>query len=161
MNIAPTNFLKCMPQQIEVIHAKEVKLELQQLINKFKKLNLVPLAGSSQAFTTDKTCKPKTFEFSKYLLPFGIVYINKKLPMGVEPIHHMFIWEPEHGIFHLNNQNQMCFQCTKDLPSALNEHLFHLRLEYIRHKEFKQGYHVLISLELNKCLEYLDIEEYR
>lgn len=37
------------------IHAQEVKLGLQQLINKFKKLNLVPSADTSHPFSSSTT----------------------------------------------------------------------------------------------------------
>ena len=65
----------------------------------------------------------------------------------------MFIWDPKQGIFYLDIHNQMCFQHADDLHAAPTEHLFHLYMECMGHKEFNWGYHVLISLELNKCLE--------
>ncbi|CAI9292107.1 unnamed protein product [Lactuca saligna] len=113
-----------------------MKLELQQLITKAKKLNLVPSADLKLPFLI-KHVSPKCPKFTKLLLPFGIVYINNKLLVGVEPIQHVFIWEPKHGIFYLDNQNQMCFQRIEDLPFAPTKQLFHLHVECIRHKELE------------------------
>ncbi|CAI9272071.1 unnamed protein product [Lactuca saligna] len=83
------------------IHAQEVKLAIQQLLSKVKKLNLV------------------------------------------------------------SSSNQMLFQCTDDLPSALTEHLFHLRLEGLGHYEQERGYRVLISLELSRRLDELKLDQFR
>lgn len=55
----------------------------------------------------------------------------------------------------------MCFQRTDVLTAAHTEHLFHLRTKCIGHKEFKRGYQVLISHELNKYLEDLQIDEFK
>ena len=81
--------------------------------------------------------------------------------MSVEPVQHMFIPEPEHGIFYLDSQNQMCFQRTNDLPSAPTEHLFHLRLEGLGHYEIKRGYHVPIYLDLSRRLDEIKIDQFR
>ncbi|CAI9283974.1 unnamed protein product [Lactuca saligna] len=128
---------------------KEVKLTLQQLISKVKNLNLVPFVGSSQQSSSTTTPNPRMSIHTKYLLPFHTIYINNKLPLGVELIKCIFIWEPVHDILYLASQNHMCFQRTDDLLGAPTKHLFHLRTECIGHKEFEQGYHVLMSLKLS------------
>ncbi|CAI9260052.1 unnamed protein product [Lactuca saligna] len=110
------------------VHAQEVKLEIQQLLNKVKKPNLVPstgpLASSSRSASSGRTDAPQHSKTTRFLLPYGTRYINDELPIGVEPIQYMFIPKPEHGIFYLNSQNQICFQRTDGLPSAPTEHLF-------------------------------------
>lgn len=78
-------------------------------------------------------------KYTNFLLSYDIPDIHK-LPVGVEILQHMLIWEPEYGIFYLDNQNQMCFQCTKYLPDAPIEHLYNLRPEGMWHKESEQGY---------------------
>ena len=55
----------------------------------------------------------------------------------------------------------MCFKCTDDLPSAPTEHLFHLRLEGLGHYELEKGYRVLISLEMNRRLDELKLDQFR
>ncbi|CAI9266031.1 unnamed protein product [Lactuca saligna] len=99
------------------IHAQVVKLAIQKLLNKVKKLNLVPSVGPSRPSTSGRTVTPR----------------------GVEPIQHMFIREPEHGIFYLDSQNRMCFQRYDDLPAAPTEHLFHLRMVGLSHLELETG----------------------
>ena len=44
-----------------------------------------------------------------YPLPFGTIYINNKLQVGVEPIQYILIKDPEHRIIYLDNQTHMCF----------------------------------------------------
>ncbi|CAI9300137.1 unnamed protein product [Lactuca saligna] len=68
--------------------------------------------------------------------------------------------EPEQGIFYVDNQNQMCFQRTEDLPNAPTEHLFNLLLKVIRYKELEKGYHVLISFEHSKHLVDLHLDDF-
>ena len=94
------------------VHAKEVKLAIQHLLNKVKKLNLVPSTGPSglsRPSLSGRTSAPRQFKNNKFLLPYGTRYINNELPMGVELDQYMFILEPEPGIFYLNSQNHMCF----------------------------------------------------
>ncbi|CAI9280263.1 unnamed protein product [Lactuca saligna] len=141
------------------IHAQEVKLAIETLINKVKKLNLVPSVGPSQPSTSERTSKPKISKSTKFLLPYGTRYINNKKSVGIEPIQHMFIWELEHGIFYLASQNQMCFQHIEDLLDAPIEHLFNLHLEGMRHKYMEIGYCVLISFKLNKHLTDLHLDD--
>ena len=67
-------------------------------------------------------------KYTKFLLLYNTPYINNKLLVGVEPVQHMFIWDLEHGIFYLDNKNQICFQRTEDLPIVPIKHLFNLYL---------------------------------
>lgn len=53
-----------------------------------------------------------------FILPFGTICINNRLSVGVEPIQHIFIREPEYDIFYLDGENQMYFQCIKELHVA-------------------------------------------
>lgn len=135
------------------IHTEELKLALQQMINKLKRLNLVPSVGPSQPFTSTTTPKQRKSKKFKFLLPFGTVYTNKRFPVSVESIQHLIIREPEHDILYLDEQNHMCFECTEDLHSTPTKHLFHLCLECMGHEEVEQDYHWLISLEQSKCIE--------
>ena len=73
----------------------------------------------------------------------------------------MLIPDPDHEIFYLNSQNQMCFQCNDDLPSSPIEHLFHLLLEGLGHYHLERGYRVLILLELNRILDELKLDQFR
>ncbi|CAI9290108.1 unnamed protein product [Lactuca saligna] len=57
--------------------------------------------------------------------------------------------------------NLMCFQCTDDLPFAPTKDLFHLRLEGLGHYDLERGYYVLISLELNRRLDKLKLDQFR
>ena len=54
----------------------------------------------------------------------------------------------------------MYFQRTNDLHVAPTKHLFHLRMEGLCHFKLEREYHVLISLELSKTLEELQIDEF-
>lgn len=99
-------------------------------------------------------------KYTKFLISYGTRYINNKLHVGVEPIQHMLIQEPKHGIFYFDSHNQMFFQCTKDLPDAPTQHLFNLHLEAMRHKELETRYRVLISFELSKCLTNLHLDDF-
>ncbi|CAI9293938.1 unnamed protein product [Lactuca saligna] len=143
------------------IHAQEMELAIQQLLIKVKKLNLVSLVGPSRPSYSTRIGAPKQSKITMFLLPYGTRYINNKLPTGVEPVQYMFIREPEHGIFYLYSQHHMCFQHTDDLPATHTEHLFHLRFEGLGHFEIERGYHGLISLELSKRLQELQIDEFR
>ena len=73
----------------------------------------------------------------------------------------MFIPELEHGIFYLDSQNHICFQCTDDLLVVPIKHLFHLHIEGLSHFELEKEYCVLISLELSRKLGELQIDEFR
>ena len=54
----------------------------------------------------------------------------------------------------------MCFQRTSDLPKAQTEHLYHLRLECMGHKE-QEGFHGLIALELETRRQELLQDDYK
>ncbi|CAI9285229.1 unnamed protein product [Lactuca saligna] len=103
---------------------EEVKLVIQQLLNKVKKLNLVSSVGRSRPASSRRTSAPKQSKNTKFLLPYGMRHIN-------------------------------------DLLAAPIKHLFHLRLEGLSHFELEKGYHVVISLELSKKFEELQIDEFR
>lgn len=130
-----------------------MKLAIQQLLNKVKKLNVMPLAGLSRSSTSGRIGTPIMSSYTKFLLLYGTRYNNKMLVVGVEPVQHMFIREPKHGIFYIDSPNNMCFQCTDDLHTTPTEHLFYLHMEGINHVELERGYLVLIFLELSKRLE--------
>ena len=95
-----------------------------------------------------------------HLLPYGSSLINNTLPQGVEPVQHQCILEPEHGIFYLDAQNNMCFQRTVELPNSPTDHLYHLREACMRHKHVELGYHALISIALAERLPELRQDEY-
>ena len=65
-------------------------------------------------------------------------------------MQHQCILEPEHGIFYLDAQNNMCFQRTSELQIAPTNHLVDLRDACLPHKHIEFGYHVLISLALTE-----------
>ncbi|CAI9286777.1 unnamed protein product [Lactuca saligna] len=104
---------------------------------------------------------PKQVWYNFHLL--GLTRDPYKNTLRQEGLIHeyMFIPEPEHKIFYLDSQNQMCFQRTDDLPSAPTEHLFHLRLEGLGHYELERGYCELISLELSRRLDELKLDQFR
>ncbi|CAI9286295.1 unnamed protein product [Lactuca saligna] len=80
-----------------------VKLAIRQLLNEVKKLNLMSLAGPSKPSTSGRTRAPRRSKYTKFILPYGTHYMNNELLVGIEPIQHMFIREPEHGIFYIDS----------------------------------------------------------
>ena len=110
------------------IHAQELKVALSQLIQKCQRLKLIsfpPVKDLSVGTSSAAPKKSKT-NHRPFLLPCGTKYINNTLPAGVEPVQHVFIRSPEHGMFYMDANHQMCFQRTSDLPQAQTEHLYHL-----------------------------------
>ena len=142
------------------IHAEELKLALKSLIEKIKKLDLVLADKDKRPSTSSSAPKSSRTPHSVFLYPYGTRYIDNSLPAGVEPVQHFFIRSPEHGIFYMDSNHQMCFQRTSDLLRAQTEHLFHLRLECMGHVE-QDGYHVLIALELVTRLEELGLDGFK
>ncbi|CAI9276066.1 unnamed protein product [Lactuca saligna] len=65
------------------VQSQEVKLAIQHLINKVKKLNLMPSVGPSQPSTSERTGKPRFSKYTKFLLSYGTPYINNKLSIGL------------------------------------------------------------------------------
>ncbi|CAI9299469.1 unnamed protein product [Lactuca saligna] len=55
----------------------------------------------------------------------------------------------------------ICFQRTNYLLSAPTEHLFHLLFERLGHYNIERVYHVLISVELNRRLDELKLDQFR
>ena len=113
------------------IHAQELKVVPSELIAKCQRLKLIsaPPVKDPSACTSSVAPKKSKVNHRPYLLPYGTKYINNKLPTGVEPIQLLFIRSPEHGMFYMDANHQMCFQRTTDLPATQTEHLYHLRLE--------------------------------
>ena len=97
---------------------------------------------------------------SSYLLPYGTSLIINTLPLGVEPVQHKCILEPEHGIFYQDAQGNMCFQRTIEIPNSPTQHLYHLRLACMGHKHIGLGFHGLISIALAERLPELRQDEY-
>lgn len=81
-------------------------------------------------------------------------------PVGVDHIKHMFIHQPKHGFFYMDESQRMCFQRSNDLAKAPTEHLVHLWIECTCHIKLEHRYHFLISLEVNKRKKKLEIYEY-
>ncbi|CAI9275848.1 unnamed protein product [Lactuca saligna] len=75
------------------ISQEGVKLAIQQLLNKVKKLNLVPSAGPSRPSSSGRTSAPRQSNNTKFLIPYGTWYINNELPVGVEPVQYLLISE--------------------------------------------------------------------
>ncbi|CAI9282794.1 unnamed protein product [Lactuca saligna] len=121
----------------------------------------MPPVGPSRPSSSGRTGAPRQSKNTKFMLPYGTRYINNDLPLDVEPVQYMFIREPKHVIFFLESQNHMCFQRTDDLSSAPIKHLFHLCIEGLNHFELERGYCVLISMELSRRLDELEIDEFR
>ncbi|KAL4586416.1 hypothetical protein LXL04_011052 [Taraxacum kok-saghyz] len=143
------------------INAKELKIALNQLIENCQRLKLIPAAPAkpSSAGTSSVAPKRSKSKHISFLLPYGTRYINNKLPAGVEPVQYLFIRQPEHGMFYMDANFQMCFQRTSDLPAAPTEHLYHLRLECMGHPE-QEGFFKIIAVELeSRSQELLDHEE--
>ncbi|CAI9279423.1 unnamed protein product [Lactuca saligna] len=99
--------------KLKGIHALEVKLAIQQLLIKVKKLNLVPSADLSRPSSSRRTGSPRQSKNTKFLPPYGTRYIKKELSVG------------------------------------------------LNHFELERGYWVLISLDLNRRLNELQIDEFR
>ena len=73
------------------VHAQEVKLAINHLLNKVMKLNFVPSVGpssigQSRPPTSGRTSAPRQSKNTKFLLPYKTQYINSELPVGVEPV---------------------------------------------------------------------------
>ena len=140
---------------------QDLKVALERLIERAQKLKLIQ---SDPSKTTSTSAHPTGFRKKKdhrtYLLPYGTSVINNTLPQGVEPIQHKCILVPEHGIFDQDAQGNMCFQRTIEIPNSPTEHLFHLRLECMGHKDLELGFHALISLTLAERRQELRQEDY-
>lgn len=143
------------------IHAQELKVALNQLIEKCQRLKLIPAPSSKSPSAGTSSAAPRRSKSKHipFLLPYGTRYINNTLPAGVEPVQYKFIRQPEHGMFYMDANFQMCFQRTSDLSAAQTEHLYHLRLECMGHPE-QEGFYKIISVELEeRSAELLAHEE--
>ncbi|KAL4581018.1 hypothetical protein LXL04_017224 [Taraxacum kok-saghyz] len=105
-------------------YGQELKVALESLIEKAQNTNGHKLAHQSHPPHQSIVDVP---DQNDHLLPYGSTLINTTLPQGVEPVQHRCILEPEHGIFYLDAQNNMCFQRTSDLQNAPTSHLVDLR----------------------------------
>ena len=93
------------------IHAQELKVALSHLIEKCQRLKLIlaaPVKNPSAGTSSAAPRKSKT-NHRPFLLPHGTKYINNTLPAGVEPVQYLFIRSPEHGMFYMDANHQMCF----------------------------------------------------
>ena len=132
-------------------HTQELKLALNSLIEKCQRLKLIPADKNKSTPTSSASPKPSRTTHKEFLYPYSTRYIDNTLPAGVEPVQHLFIRSPEHSMFYMDSNHQMCFQRTSDLPKAQTEHLFHLHLECMGHEK-QYGFHRLIALELETHL---------
>lgn len=74
------------------------------MINTAKKLNLLPLPPPSRLSTSASAPKVKVIQICLVPSSFWHYLHNNKLLVGVEPIQHLFIRDPEHGIFYLDRK---------------------------------------------------------
>ncbi|KAL4590854.1 hypothetical protein LXL04_003798 [Taraxacum kok-saghyz] len=142
------------------IHALELKVALNQLIEKCQRLKLIPAPQSKTPSAGTSSAAPRRSKSKHipFLLPYGTRYINNTPPTGVEPVQYKFIRFPEHGMFYMDANFQMCFQRTSELPAAQTEHLYHLRLECIGHPK-QEGFYKIISVELERRTVELLVHE--
>jgi hypothetical protein len=143
--------------------SSELMLALQMLIKKVQRLELVPSTPQPQRDQASSSVRSRVrrsgyhAEEEVFVLDFGSKEINNSLPMGVDPIQHLFITEPEHGIFYLDKNHRMCFQRTAEIPKAPLDHLVGLRQGCMGHEDLEKSYHILIAIELlNRRTELLN-----
>ena len=142
-------------------YSQELNVALDRLIKRVMKLKMAKSNYSKQASSSAQlTGTRKKKDNKTYLLPYDTRCINNTLPQGVEPVQHKCILVPENGIFYQDAQGNMCFQRTIKIPNSPTEHLFHLRLECMGHKELELGFHALISIALAERTQELRHEDY-
>ena len=92
-------------------YGQELKVALLSLIEKAQKTKRSPTDQSGPSSSSVQPRRPRVKDSTgEHLLPYGTDLINNTLPQGVDPVQHQCILEPEHGIFYLDAQGQMCFQ---------------------------------------------------
>lgn len=154
--------LKCIEKQ-KGKNAVELREALNRLITKVKGLGLIAADKAVKYPSSASVRAPPTGRIHDVncLLPFGTVYINNTLPVGVHPVQHLHITHPEQGMFYMDGGNQMCFQRAAELSKAPTEHLFELRLECMGHIDLQKGFHLMISMELYKRKDELKIDKFQ
>lgn len=75
-------------------------------------------------------------------------------------IQHLFIREINHGLFYVDNNDQMCFQRSVDLHKTPTEHIFYLRLE-CKGKPEADYYYWNVSYELDKKGDELACDDFK
>lgn len=139
-----------------------MRFVLERLITKVKSLDLVPNT-STKPFSSSMVAsvpRKRTPNNIIFILLYDTMVINNSVPMGVDLLQYMFIHQPKHNIFYIDESQHMCFQCSIDLAKAPTEHLVHLRIECMGHIELEKNLHFLISLEVNKRRKELEICDY-
>lgn len=90
---------------------RALRLLLERLIKKVKGTGLVrknhTKPFSSPTFAS--MLRKKTSYNVKFILSYGTKVIHNSLSMGVEPIQHLFINQPKHGIFYMDESQRMFF----------------------------------------------------
>ncbi|KAL4584255.1 hypothetical protein LXL04_008851 [Taraxacum kok-saghyz] len=154
--------LKCIEKQ-KGKNAVELREALNRLITKVKGLGLIAADKAVKYPSSASVRAPATGRIHDVncLLPFGTVYINNTLPVGVHPVQHLHITHPEQGMFYMDGGNQMCFQRAAELSKAPTEHLSELRLECMGHIDLQKGFHLMISMELYKRKDELKIDKFQ
>ena len=73
------------------IHAQELKVALNRLIEKCQRLKLIPAPPSKTPSAGTSSAAPRRSKSKHipFLLPYGTRYINNTLPVGVEPVQYV------------------------------------------------------------------------
>lgn len=127
---------------------EEVRLVLYRLITKVKGLNLVPKTSTKTSSSSISALVPRKriSHGVRFLLPYGTKVIEDSFLVVVDRIQYLFIHEPEHGIFYMDESHRIYFKCSDDLAKVSTEHLFYLRTELMSHEKLKNNYHFLKNL---------------
>ncbi|KAL4573531.1 hypothetical protein LXL04_020341 [Taraxacum kok-saghyz] len=142
------------------LHALELKLALNSLIEKVQGLKLVRADKNKMLSTSSAAPKPSRSTYTDFLYPLDTKYIHNSPPAGVEPDQHLFIRSLEHSMFYMDSNHQICFHRASNLPRAQIKHLFHLRLECMGHVE-QDGFHGMIALKLETRLKELGLDDFK
>lgn len=89
------------------------------MVNKVRNLNLVPLLDTtSTSIVTGASSVRRKSKHAKFLFSFRNVYKNNVLLVGVDIVQYLFIREPEHEMFYVDDKYHMCFQRFVNLYKA-------------------------------------------
>ena len=95
------------------IHSQELNLALNLLINKVKRLGLVPDDVNIESSSAPKRRRRKSSYYVQFLLSLGTSLLNNIPPAGVQAIPRLFIREPVHEIFIRMGRDKCAFNALR------------------------------------------------
>lgn len=84
---------------------------LERLSIKVKAFDLVLKTSTKHSSSSASASMPRkrTSNSVKFLLSYGTKITYNSFPLGVDPVQHLFLHQPENGIFYMDESQRMFF----------------------------------------------------